>query len=168
MKTATFRVIVPIAALLLVACSKLSGEASAVQATDADATRVVAPVVVVHKSPTCGCCEKWVEHLHAEGFATQVIDTNELGALKQSLKVPSEHSSCHTAVVDGYFIEGHVPAADIRKLLAEKPAARGLSVPGMPAGSPGMEVPSGQVDAYDTLLIGNEGRASAFGHHGGT
>jgi hypothetical protein len=158
MKISIFKLMVPIAAWLIVACARVAGETSSMRAT---------PEIVVHRSPSCGCCEKWVDHLRAEGFLVKVIDTNEVGAFRQSLKVPGEHASCHTAVVDGYFIEGHVPGPDIRKLLAGKPAARGLAVPGMPAGSPGMEVPSGQVDAYETLLIDNEGRASVFARHGG-
>ena len=124
------------------------------------------PVITVYKTPACGCCEKWVDHLHAEGFVTKVVDTNELAALKQSLKVPSEHSSCHTAVVADYFVEGHVPAADVQRLLREKPAALGLTVPGMPAGSPGMEVPSGRVDAYDVLLVAKDGSTSVFSSYG--
>ena len=161
------RLVVPLAALWIASGSRATGDVPAA-AAKADATRAAAPEIVVHKSPTCGCCEKWVEHLRAEGFAAKVIDTNDLGTFKQSLKVAREHSSCHTAIVDGYFIEGHVPADDIRRLLTERPAARGLAVPGMPAGSPGMEIPSGQVDAYDTLLIDQDGVATVFSRHGGS
>jgi hypothetical protein len=165
MRTVRSCLAVPLAALCLVACSKVEGEVPATEVRAA-AEREPVPQIVVHKSPTCGCCEKWVDHLRAEGFVASVVDTDDLGSFKQSLAVPREHSSCHTAVVGGYFIEGHVPAADIRRLLAQRPAARGLAVPGMPLGSPGMEVPSGQVDRYETLLIDASGNASVFSRHG--
>jgi hypothetical protein len=96
-----------------------------------------------------------------------VITENNLGPVKERVGVPPAMGSCHTGEVEGYFVEGHVPAADIKRLLKEKPKARGLTVPGMPAGSPGMEVPSGQVDPYDVLLVAKDGSTSVFAHHGG-
>lgn len=125
------------------------------------------PLVVVHKTPTCGCCGVWVTHMEKAGFKTQVHNLDDLAPVKQRLGVPAGLASCHTAQVDGYFVEGHVPAADVQRLLRERPKAKGLAVPGMPAGSPGMEVPSGRVDRYDVMLVGNDGKATVFATHGG-
>src|SRR5690606_22834782 len=122
--------------------------------------------VVVHKSETCGCCKLWVDHLEKSGFSTEVINSSNLSAIKERVGVPYGKGSGHAAEVGGYFVEGHVPADDIKRLLKEKPAAKGLTVPGMPAGSPGMEVPSGQVDPYDVLLVAKDGSTSVFAHHG--
>lgn len=125
-----------------------------------------APLVSVVKSPTCGCCGAWVEHMQAAGFRTEVHDvgSDQLDAFKREAGVAPEHASCHTAIVDGYFVEGHVPAEDVKRLLAERPEARGLAVPGMPAGSPGMEM--GDVrDPYDTLLVRRDGAAEVFARH---
>ena len=124
------------------------------------------PKIIVNKTPTCGCCGLWVKHLQAAGFAVQVHDLENLAPIKERVGVPFGMGSCHTAEVGGYFIEGHVPADDIKRLLREKPAAKGLTVPGMPAGSPGMEVPSGRVDRYDVLLVDKEGKTSVFATHG--
>ena len=132
----------------------------------ARAARAESPVVRVTKSPQCGCCGAWVEHLRAAGFETEVRDVEQaaLDALKAELGIAPEHASCHTATIEGYVVEGHVPADDIRRLLAERPAARGLAVPGMPVGSPGMEM-ANMRDSYDTLLIGMDGEASVFASH---
>jgi hypothetical protein len=124
------------------------------------------PRVVVHKSETCGCCKLWVSHLEQAGFVVQVVNEENLGPTKERVGVPYGMGACHTAEVEGYFVEGHVPAADIRRLLRERPQAKGLTVPGMPAGSPGMEVPSGQVDPYDVFLVAADGSTSVFAHHG--
>jgi hypothetical protein len=124
------------------------------------------PTVVVNKTPTCGCCGLWVKHLEAAGFAVEVHDFDNLGPIKERVGVPFGMGSCHTAEVDGYFVEGHVPADDIKRLLRERPEAKGLTVPGMPAGSPGLEVPSGRVDRYDVLLVGKDGKTSVFATHG--
>jgi hypothetical protein len=125
------------------------------------------PVVLVHKSPTCSCCHKWVDHLRAAGFTVEVHDTVDLQAVKERVGVPPAKGSCHTAEVAGYFIEGHVPAEDVRRLLAERPQARGLTVPGMPIGSPGMEVPSMQAQAYSVLLVKRDGSTVEYAAHGG-
>ena len=132
----------------------------------ARAVRAESPVVRVTKSPQCGCCGAWVEYLRAAGFETKVRDVEQaaLDALKAELGIAPEHASCHTATVEGYVVEGHVPAEDIRRLLAERPEARGLAVPGMPVGSPGMEMGDSR-DPYDTLLIGTNGEASVFARH---
>ncbi|HIG74183.1 MAG TPA: DUF411 domain-containing protein [Bacteroidetes bacterium] len=120
-----------------------------------------APLVTVYKSPTCGCCSLWGEHLEAEGFRVEARDVTNMTAIKDSLGVPRDLASCHTGVVEGYFVEGHVPAENIRQLLADKPEARGLTVPGMPIGSPGMEV-GDRVDAYDILIVDDSGEAAVF------
>lgn len=130
------------------------------------AAAAATPTVIVNKTPTCGCCGAWVKHLQEAGFAVQVHDLENLSPIKERLGIPFGMSSCHTAEVGGYFIEGHVPADDVKRLLSEKPAAKGLTVPGMPAGSPGMEVPSGRVDRYDVLLVDKEGKTSVFATHG--
>jgi hypothetical protein len=124
------------------------------------------PAVTVHKSPTCGCCEVWVKHIKDAGFPVTVQDTDDMAAVKERAGVPARAASCHTAEVGGYFVEGHVPAAVLKRLLQERPAAKGIAVPGMPMGSPGMEVPSGQVQPYDVLLVASDGSTSVFSSHG--
>jgi hypothetical protein len=126
------------------------------------------PGVTVHKSATCGCCKIWVERLRSAGFPVEVRDVDNLNDVKQRVGIPYGMGSCHTAEVDGYFVGGHVPMEDIKRLLREKPDARGLTVPGMPAGSPGMEVPSGQVQPYEVLLVGRDGSTTVFSRHGGS
>lgn len=124
------------------------------------------PLAIVHKSPTCGCCKLWIDHLEEAGFRVQVRESNDLEPIKQKLGVPYGEGSCHTAEIGGYFVEGHVPAEDIKRLLAEKPKARGLTVPGMPLGSPGMEVASGQVQPYAVKLVATDGSTSVWARHG--
>lgn len=123
------------------------------------------PLLVVHKSPYCGCCGLWVEHMRDAGFAVEVRNVNNVTPVKQQVGVPLGKGSCHTAQVGKYFIEGHVPAADVKRLLAEQPDAKGLVLPGMPKGSPGMEVPDGSVDAYTVELVANDGTTSVFAQH---
>lgn len=130
----------------------------------AAASVLAAPVVTVYKDPNCGCCGEWVKHLQSNGLQTRVHDVSDLDAIKQKLRVPERLGSCHTAVVNGYTIEGHVPAADIKRLLAAKPKARGLAVPGMPQGSPGME--TGKIEAYEVLLFTDTGTTTVFSRHG--
>ena len=122
-----------------------------------------AVLVEVWKSPTCGCCQDWITHLEANGFWVKVNDTGNTAA-RARLNVPAQLGSCHTAWVGRYAIEGHVPAADIRRLLKERPDAIGLAVPGMPLGSPGMDGPAydNRQDPYDVLLIGRDGRPRIF------
>ena len=124
------------------------------------------PLLQVWKDPNCGCCGDWVKHLQASGFLVQVIDTGNVAARKR-LGMPDALGSCHTARVGGYVIEGHVPAADILRLLREKPDALGLAVPGMPIGSPGMDGPEygGRRDAYDVLLVARGGATRVFQSH---
>jgi len=120
----------------------------------------------VHKSPTCGCCASWVEHMQKAGFAVEVRNVDNLDPIKTQLGIPVGKGSCHTAQVGGYFVEGHVPAEDIKRLLAQKPDAKGLVLPGMPAGSPGMEMPDGTTQAYTVELVRRDGSTNAFAQHG--
>jgi hypothetical protein len=121
--------------------------------------------ITVYKDPSCGCCKNWVEHLRANGFAPEVHDRSDMAALKDSLGVPAALRSCHTGVVGTYVIEGHVPAADVKQLLATKPAKTvGLAVPGMPAGSPGMEM-GGRIDRYDVIAFASAGVTRVFARH---
>jgi hypothetical protein len=113
--------------------------------------------MTVNKDPNCSCCSGWVEHVRSAGFEPLVNEVNDLAPLKSRLSVPPSLASCHTAQIDGYVIEGHVPASAIRRLLSERPEATGLAVPGMPVGSPGMEVPGSPEETYDVLLFGPAG-----------
>jgi hypothetical protein len=122
--------------------------------------------VVVYKNESCGCCKEWVKHLEKAGFTVEVHDIDNLGPTKERVGIPAAMGSCHTAEVAGYFVEGHVPAADIRRLLSERPDAKGLTVPAMPVGSPGMEVPTGEVEPYDVFLVAKDGSTSVYAHHG--
>ena len=121
------------------------------------------PTVTVRKDPTCSCCTGWADHLRAEGFPVTEVATSDLKAVKTRLGVPTDLSGCHTAEVGGYAIEGHVPAVAIKRLLTERPAATGLAVPGMPAGSPGM---GGEPEVYEVTLFRADGRQS-FGRYRG-
>jgi hypothetical protein len=120
--------------------------------------------VEVYKSPTCGCCNDWIKHLQANGFRVNATNVPDSRHYRARFGMPHKLGSCHTALVAGYVIEGHVPAREIKRLLRERPKALGLSVPGMPVGSPGMDGPEygGHVDPYDVLLVQADGRASVF------
>jgi hypothetical protein len=118
------------------------------------------PTITVYKDPSCGCCKSWIEHLIKHGYQVDAKDTPQMTEIKRSLGVPDRLSACHTAVVNGYLIEGHVPAADIARLLKEKPKVAGLAVPGMPMGSPGMEGPSKQ--HYQVLSFDKAGKTKVF------
>lgn len=119
------------------------------------------PRVEVFKSPHCGCCGAWVDHMKAAGFPVKVNLVDDTTAMRQRLGLPDRFGSCHTALVAGYAVEGHVPATEVKRLLAQRPDAIGLAVPGMPPGSPGMEMGSRQ-DPYDVLLIDKRGRETVF------
>jgi hypothetical protein len=121
--------------------------------------------VEVFKTPTCGCCHLWVKHLEQNGFTTKVTDMDDLSAVKRKHGVPARATSCHTAIVNGYVLEGHVPAAEVKKLLIERPAIAGLAVPGMPVGSPGMEVGS-TVQPYNVLSFDKTGETKLFASYG--
>lgn len=121
--------------------------------------------MVVYKTPTCGCCAAWVTYVRRAGFQVEVHDLPDLTEIKRSSGVPQSGESCHTAQVGGYFVEGHVPVEDIRRMLAERPDIRGIAVPGMPAGSPGMEVPGGRADRYQVKAVRRDGSAVVFATH---
>lgn len=116
--------------------------------------------VTVFKNPTCGCCAKWVDHLEENGFDVETIDTNDGATIKSRYGVPDDLSSCHTALVNGYVVEGHVPAEEIMRMLSEEAEVAGLAVPGMPMGSPGME--GNRVDSYDIIAFQKDGSRSVY------
>lgn len=131
--------------------------AGAVTALQSSAALAAAqPVITVHRDPACGCCGAWAEHLRKAGFETKVIETRDVDAVKKRLGVPDDLASCHTAEIMGYVVEGHVPAVALKRFLAERPFARGLAVPGMPIGSPGME--GGRPEPYEVVMFGPNGR----------
>jgi hypothetical protein len=121
------------------------------------------PTITVYKDPSCGCCKKWIEHLIKNGYRVDAKDTPDMAAIKRTLGVPDGITACHTAVVNGYLIEGHVPAADIDRLLTQKPHIAGLAVPGMPMGSPGME--GGAAQRYRVLTFDKSGKTAVFASH---
>jgi hypothetical protein len=140
------------------ACVLIAGQASAAP------KKASGVPVKVYRTATCGCCQKWVEHLAANGFApeVQVIDTVE--AVKDKSHVPTDLRSCHTALVGSYVVEGHVPASTVHRLLKERPAIAGIAVPGMPIGSPGMEQ-GDRKDPYEVVAFTTDGRTSVFAKH---
>ena len=121
--------------------------------------------ITVYKSASCGCCAKWVDHLRANGFAPTVHDEEDMDAIKDEMGVPKGVRSCHTALVDRYLVEGHVPAADLRRLLKERPAVAGLAVPGMPKGTPGMAMPGDAPEPYEVLAFARDGKTSSYARH---
>ncbi|MDD1526855.1 metal-binding protein [Bradyrhizobium sp. WBOS7] len=136
------------AAAVAAVAAVLVRPAVAAQAQDA--------TITVHRDPSCGCCAGWVQHLRDAGFVVQVEETADLDVVRNRLGIPSDLAACHTAEVAGYLIEGHVPAAAVRRLLSERPIAKGLAVPGMPVGSPGME--GGKPEPYTVVLFGADGQ----------
>ena len=123
------------------------------------------PTVQVFKTLTCGCCANWVKHLQEHGFLTRVTELEDLADVKAKHNVPAKAQSCHTATVDGYVLEGHVQAADVQRLLKERPAVVGLAVPGMPVGSPGMEVPNVKPSPYDVVAFDQRGQLQVYSSH---
>lgn len=120
--------------------------------------------LTMYKDPNCGCCGKWAEHMRENGFSVKEISSAEMGAVKRDAGVPQKLGSCHTAKVGGYIVEGHVPASDVKRMLTEQPAIVGISAPGMPLGSPGMEGPY-PADRYDVISFDGEGRTAVFSSH---
>jgi hypothetical protein len=160
--------LVPLLSLTLMACAAESDvDRSPASASTPAATSTTAagerPLMIVHKTPWCGCCQAWADQAEAAGFAVELRDTEDLNPIKQAMGVPSSQASCHTAEIDGYFVEGHVPFEDVRRLLAERPAARGIAVPGMPLGSPGMEHEIKQ--PYTVNLVAADGSISEYARH---
>ncbi|MEX2528836.1 MAG: DUF411 domain-containing protein [Gemmatimonadota bacterium] len=120
--------------------------------------------IMVYMSPTCGCCSGWVDHLREDGFTVETSLIQDMASVKQEYGIPPVMGSCHTALVDGYLVEGHVPAPDIRRLLDERPDVRGIAVPGMPMGSPGME--GAFSEPYEVLTFDTDGRTTVWARHG--
>lgn len=144
--------------------SLLLGAALALSGNVASQTRPAAgaiPQMTVYKSPTCGCCSKWVEHMKANGFNVTALDVEDIEVPMRTYNVPSSLASCHTAIVGGYVVEGHVPADVVSRMLREKPAIAGIAAPGMPVGSPGMEVP-GYKDAYNIISFDKAGKTAVY------
>ena len=146
---------------LVVACSR-SVDVDSASGLTASASL---PAMIVHKSESCSCCEAWVTHVRLAGFPVEVRNEANLNPIKERLGVPAGKGSCHTAEIDGYVIEGHVPVADIQKLLRERPDARGLVVAGMPVGSPGMEAPDGSADAFAVELVARDGSTRPYSQY---
>lgn len=159
LSTAALGLIVVVAGAWRLGTSSPATEASASPNHD------LTPTVIMHKQRGCACCERWAEHLHEAGFNVEIRTSDDLTTLKSRLGVPDAAASCHTATVGDYFIEGHVPVADIQRLLRERPQARGLALPGMPLGSPGMEVASGQRNAFKVLLVGSPEDLEVYSEH---
>lgn len=141
------------------------GAGAAYTFTPITSTEVQAEEITVYKSPTCGCCTDWIKHMEDNGFKVVAKDVQNMHQIKQQAGLTPGLGSCHTAFVDGYVIEGHVPASDVKRLLEERPDARGLAVPGMPIGSPGMEVAGRPNDPYDVVLFRENGQQERFSHH---
>lgn len=154
--------------MLASSLTAVAGAAALVALGPAAARASGAPIAItVYKDASCGCCKAWVTHLGTNGFAPVAKDRTDMEALKDSLGVPAALRSCHTAVIGKFVIEGHVPAADVKRMLAKPPkGVRGLAVAGMPAGSPGMEVPGGRTDRYDVMSFGANGKSRVFATHG--
>ncbi len=138
----------------------VSATALAVTTAAAPTVSPPKPTITVYKDPNCGCCKNWIEHLIKHGYRVEAKDTPDMAQIKNTLGVPSGLTSCHTAVVEGYLIEGHVPAADIDRLLATKPKVKGLAVPGMPMGSPGME--GAMKQHYQVMGFDRTGKTKVF------
>ena len=131
----------------------------------ASCARAEARALTIYKTPWCGCCSGWVTHMRRAGFTPTVVELEDLAPIRQRYGISFEQSSCHTGVAGGYALEGHVPPADVVRLLRERPKARALIVPGMPMGSPGMENPAGQREPYDVLLLLPDGKTRVFARH---
>jgi hypothetical protein len=129
-----------------------------------DAQKNILPTVQVYKTPTCGCCSKWVDHMRYAGFTVHAEDVSQqaLDAVKLKYGVPATVNSCHTARLAGYIVEGHIPADAVKKMLKERPKVVGIAVPGMPIGSPGMEIPGVRAQQYDVLSFDKTGATKVF------
>ncbi|KAA8982875.1 MULTISPECIES: DUF411 domain-containing protein [Gammaproteobacteria] len=155
-----------IAAVALGATQLVSGTREET-ATAEQANNSAAPeqTLTVFASPTCGCCGDWINHMRDAGFQAEKREVSNINRVKQEAGLPRSLASCHTAFIDGYLIEGHVPASDVKRLLREQPEAAGLSVPRMPVGSPGMEVEGRGRDAFDVILFRDNGEQEVFEHY---
>lgn len=150
------KILVPLA--LLAVAGTLTFAATGLRAED----RSEAPVITVYATPTCGCCKGWMEHMRAHGYEVEEVYQNDLSAIRAQHDVPREMTSCHMGVIDGYVVEGHVPADVVSRILKERPDAIGLSVPGMPMGSPGMEMPNGMTQPYEVYTFDANGPKAVY------
>ncbi len=152
--------------LLLAGCSPSGGQKSASSGdTSAGPTlpKTRKAAMTVYRDPSCGCCEAWARIAGDAGYQVALLDDNNMTAVKQRLGVPADLASCHTAVVDGFVVEGHVPLDQVDRLLRERPSdIKGIAVPGMPVGSPGMEVPDGRTEPYQVIAFNEEGGTSLY------
>jgi hypothetical protein len=146
--------------------STMHWAAAALIATTATAAAEQPSVVSVYKTPTCGCCSKWVEHMRANGFTVRTTDMDSTGPVQSKHGVPPEIRSCHTAIVNGYVVEGHVPAKEVKRLVKERPSITGIAVAGMPVGSPGMEMPGTDPHPYYVVSFDRNGRIDKFASYG--
>lgn len=166
-----FRLLLVGAIMSAAGCQQSSSPAASAAGKSADVA-VDAPtpparmVLVVTKNATCGCCSQWVDEMKRAGFAVEVHDVDNLDPIKTRLGVPVGKGACHTAEVGGYFVEGHVPAEDIKRLLKDRPKAKGLVLPGMPPGSPGMDMQGDEVRPYTVELVRADGSTEPFAQHG--
>lgn len=145
----------------------VAGTAFGIRTVGAQAAQGALPVMTVYKSASCGCCSQWVDHAKDNGFTVREVNTDDLGTVKREMGIPARLASCHTVMVGGYLVEGHVPAGDVKRLLREKPKVRGIAVPGMPIGSPGMEQgPVSGYERYDVVAFTADGSVSVFASHG--
>ncbi|MGB3202089.1 MAG: DUF411 domain-containing protein [Nodosilinea sp.] len=149
--------------LLMAAIALLTAFTAPATAAVSDSVRAL-PELTVYRSPTCRCCGHWTDHMKAAGFPVQDIVTEDMAAIKARYGVPEALASCHTALVDGYVIEGHVPATDVQRLLSEHPSVLGIAAPGMPMGSPGMEM-GNRVDPYTVVSFTQTGETATFAEH---
>jgi len=147
-------------AIMIFLSAALAPQMSAHAADQSPRTQSL-PVVEMTKRPNCGCCTAWADHLRAAGFEVKVTETREMWGVKRRAGIPQNLDACHTAKVGGYVVEGHVPASDIKRLLAQKPEVKGIAVPGMPIGSPGMEV-GDRTEPYDVLSFDADGQTQVF------
>jgi hypothetical protein len=143
----------------------LAMSASPATVSSRNAADISAPRITVHRDAHCGCCHLWIDHLRAQGFEVDDRSEPDMSPVKQRLGIPPDHASCHTAEVGGYVVEGHVPAADIHRLLREKPPIHGLVLPGMPLGSPGMDVDGIDAPPYTVLALGHDGKKAPYAEH---
>jgi len=167
MKTYKNTAAILLAGLLAVGCSNADDSAKTTTKASApavaeSATAQAKPEVVMYKPPTCDCCTGWAEHLRKDGFNVVVKKRDDMDAIKTKFGVNEKLASCHTAIVDGYVIEGHVPAADVERLLKERPDIVGLTAPGMPMKSPGMQTVGQEPKGYDVLAFDKDGKVTVF------
>jgi hypothetical protein len=158
-------IVLAAAAFATLAISHFSGVRLQTDLAAAAQQKPSGPLVEVFKTPTCGCCSQWVEHMRKAGFNVRTTDLVDLSTIKKSRGVPAEVQSCHTAVVNGYVVEGHVPPADVHRMLKEKPSIAGIAVGGMPIGSPGMETPFVKAEPYNVTSFDKSGTLKVFAKH---